>query len=94
VVAVAGDGRFAVEAIRNHRADLVFLDIQMPESDGFDVQLAVDPSSSGSLDGGSGLVRPHDETVRGRAPGSPLGQSLDGRSSGGIGETSTLCVDA
>jgi two-component system LytT family response regulator len=32
-----GDGRSAVEAIRELRPDLVFLDVQMPEMDGFDV---------------------------------------------------------
>ncbi|MBV8069703.1 MAG: response regulator transcription factor [Acidobacteriaceae bacterium] len=31
----AKDGREAVEAIRNRRPDLVFLDVQMPEMDGF-----------------------------------------------------------
>lgn len=33
----AKDGREAVEAIRNTRPDLVFLDVQMPEMDGFSV---------------------------------------------------------
>jgi two-component system LytT family response regulator len=33
----ARDGREAVEAIRTHRPDLVFLDVQMPELDGFGV---------------------------------------------------------
>ena len=37
VVAEAGDGRAAIEAIVTHRPDLVFLDVQMPELDGFDV---------------------------------------------------------
>ncbi|MBV8551864.1 MAG: response regulator transcription factor [Acidobacteriaceae bacterium] len=33
----AKDGREAVDAIRNARPDLVFLDVQMPEMDGFSV---------------------------------------------------------
>jgi two-component system, LytTR family, response regulator len=37
VVAEAGDGRSAVQAIREHSPDVVFLDVQMPELDGFDV---------------------------------------------------------
>jgi two-component system, LytTR family, response regulator len=37
VVAEAGDGRSAVRAITEHRPDLVFLDVQMPELDGFGV---------------------------------------------------------
>jgi two-component system, LytTR family, response regulator len=37
VVAEAGSGAAAVAAIREHAPDLVFLDIQMPEGDGFDV---------------------------------------------------------
>jgi two-component system, LytTR family, response regulator len=36
-VAEAGDGRAALEAIAAHRPDLLFLDIQMPGLDGFDV---------------------------------------------------------
>ena len=32
-----GDGQSAVGAIRTHRPDLVFLDIQMPKKDGFEV---------------------------------------------------------
>ncbi len=37
VVGECEDGRSAVSAIREQHPDLVFLDIQMPESDGFDV---------------------------------------------------------
>ena len=37
IVGEAGSGREAVEAIRTLRPELVFLDVQMPEGDGFDV---------------------------------------------------------
>ncbi len=37
IVAECGDGRTAVEAIRRYAPDLVFLDIQIPELDGFEV---------------------------------------------------------
>lgn len=37
VVAEAGNGRDAVEVIRENRPDLLFLDIQMPDRDGFGV---------------------------------------------------------
>jgi two-component system LytT family response regulator len=37
VVAEAGDGRTAIKAIVTHQPDLVFLDVQMPEFDGFEV---------------------------------------------------------
>ena len=35
VVAECGSGSAAIDALRTHRVDLVFLDIQMPEVDGF-----------------------------------------------------------
>jgi len=35
IVGEACNGREAVEAIRAHSPDLVFLDVQMPEVDGF-----------------------------------------------------------
>jgi len=41
VVGEAGDGRSAVDTILHHRPDLVFLDIQMPELDGFGVVAAL-----------------------------------------------------
>ncbi len=41
VVAEAGTGREAIDAIREHRPDLVFLDVQMPEVDGFGVLQAL-----------------------------------------------------
>jgi two-component system LytT family response regulator len=37
VVGTAADGRAAVEVIERERPDLVFLDVQMPEMDGFEV---------------------------------------------------------
>lgn len=43
VVAECGDGASAVRAIREVRPDLVLLDIQMPEGDGFDVVREVGP---------------------------------------------------
>ena len=43
VVAVCTNGREAVEAIAAHKPDLVFLDVQMPEMDGFGVIDAVGP---------------------------------------------------
>ena len=41
VVGEAGNGRAAVEAVLEHRPDLLFLDIQMPELSGFDVLAVV-----------------------------------------------------
>jgi two-component system, LytTR family, response regulator len=43
VVAEARNGAEAVEALRAHRPDLVFLDVQMPELDGFGVLRRVGP---------------------------------------------------
>ncbi|MDQ3698761.1 MAG: LytTR family DNA-binding domain-containing protein [Gemmatimonadota bacterium] len=43
VVGECGNGRDAVTAIREQSVDLVFLDVQMPELDGFDVVRAVGP---------------------------------------------------
>ncbi|HEY0018598.1 MAG TPA: LytTR family DNA-binding domain-containing protein [Longimicrobium sp.] len=37
VVAVCATGRDAVRAVRQHKPDLLFLDVQMPEMDGFGV---------------------------------------------------------
>ena len=37
VIGECGTGADAVEQIRHHKPDLVFLDVQMPECDGFDV---------------------------------------------------------
>jgi len=43
VVGECGDGRSAAERIRSLRPDLVILDVQMPEMNGFDVIRAVGP---------------------------------------------------
>ena len=37
VIGIASDGRTAVNEIRAHRPDIVFLDIEIPELDGFGV---------------------------------------------------------
>ena len=42
-IAEAGAGAEALEAIRNFRPDLLFLDVQMPDMDGFAVLQAVPP---------------------------------------------------
>jgi len=44
VVGECGDGRRAVAAIRRRKPDLVFLDVQMPELDGFEVLRALGPA--------------------------------------------------
>ena len=41
LVGVCGDGRSAMEAVRAGRPDILFLDVQMPEVDGFGVLRAV-----------------------------------------------------
>jgi two-component system, LytTR family, response regulator len=43
IVAECGDGESAVAAIDRERPDVIFLDIQMPELDGFEVLEALDP---------------------------------------------------
>ncbi len=45
VVATAETGRQAVEAIREHRPDVAFLDVQMPDGTGLDVVRAVGPAA-------------------------------------------------
>lgn len=44
VVAECGDGALAVRAIEEHAPDVVFLDVQMPELDGFAVLRALPPA--------------------------------------------------
>jgi two-component system, LytTR family, response regulator len=41
IVGEAGDGEAAVDAVRRQRPDLMFLDVQMPEMNGFDVVAAL-----------------------------------------------------
>ncbi len=41
VIGECGDAESAIDAIRNAHPDLVFLDVQMPDADGFDVIRAV-----------------------------------------------------
>ena len=41
VVAECGDGKSAISLIKREKPDLVFLDIQMPEMDGFGVVTAL-----------------------------------------------------
>ncbi|HUQ81084.1 MAG TPA: response regulator, partial [Gemmatimonadaceae bacterium] len=41
VIGEASNGREAIEAIRQHNPDLVFLDVQMPDVDGFGVVQAL-----------------------------------------------------
>jgi two-component system LytT family response regulator len=43
VSAECGDGRTALLAIEEHRPDLIFLDVQMPEMSGFDVLAVIQP---------------------------------------------------
>jgi two-component system LytT family response regulator len=43
VIGAASDGAGALETIRNERPELVFLDVQMPELDGFEVLNALPP---------------------------------------------------
>jgi two-component system LytT family response regulator len=43
VVAECADGQSAIRGIIEHKPSLVFLDVQMPEIDGFGVLEAVDP---------------------------------------------------
>src|SRR6185295_1642446 len=43
VIGEASNGREAIEAIRQHNPDLVFLDVQMPDVDGFGVVQALGP---------------------------------------------------
>lgn len=41
IIAEARNGRQAIEAITNHAPDIVFLDVQMPDMDGFEVLKAL-----------------------------------------------------
>ena len=45
VVAECGDGAEAVAALEQHRPDLLFLDVQMPRLNGFEVLDAIEPAA-------------------------------------------------
>lgn len=45
VVAEAGDGAEALECLRDNNVDVLFLDIQMPELNGFEVLERIDPAN-------------------------------------------------
>lgn len=44
MVGFCADGQMAIDAIRTHRPDLVFLDVQMPRLDGFETIAAIPPA--------------------------------------------------
>ena len=44
-VAECSDGESAIEAVQNHRPDILLLDIQMPEMDGFEVLRRLEPET-------------------------------------------------
>src|ERR1700684_4581360 len=46
IVGVARDGREAIQLIRRHSPDLLFLDIQMPGMSGFDVLKEISPEAA------------------------------------------------
>jgi two-component system LytT family response regulator len=46
LVGECGNGRQAVSALRQHRPDLLFLDIHMPDMDGFEVLGAISPDET------------------------------------------------
>ena len=45
IVGESCNGREALDAIRTHKPDLIFLDVQMPELGGFDVLETIEPAS-------------------------------------------------
>ncbi|MHA3770824.1 LytR/AlgR family response regulator transcription factor [Verrucomicrobiota bacterium sgz303538] len=49
IVAECGDGASAVDAVSQHKPNLLLLDIQMPGMDGFDVVHALDPKALPSI---------------------------------------------
>jgi len=57
IVGECGDGASAIDTIRNLRPDLVFLDVQMPEIDGFGVIAALEPANRPAIM----FVTAHDE---------------------------------
>ena len=57
VIGECVDGEEAVEFLKSERPDLVFLDVRMPERDGFDVLAALNPGHSSAVI----FVTAHDE---------------------------------
>src|SRR5580704_9679091 len=55
IVAECGDGKSAISLIKREKPDLVFLDIQMPEVDGFGVLSAL-RDEQGSVPGNGGAT--------------------------------------
>ena len=49
LVAECPDGKAAIEAIKKKSPDIVFLDVQMPEVDGFHVIKSLDPKKLPSI---------------------------------------------
>jgi two-component system LytT family response regulator len=49
VVGECGDGQQAIDEISRFAPDLVFLDVQMPDKNGFDVLAAIDPERAPAL---------------------------------------------
>ncbi len=49
IVAICTDGVMALEAIEKHRPDLVFLDVQMPGMDGFEVVEHIDQANAPAI---------------------------------------------
>jgi two-component system, LytTR family, response regulator len=45
IVAECGDGAHAIDAVRRERPDALFLDVQMPEVDGFEVLRVLEPGA-------------------------------------------------
>ena len=57
IVGECGDGASAIDTIKSLRPDLVFLDVQMPEIDGFGVIAALEPANRPAIM----FVTAHDE---------------------------------
>ena len=45
IIRICNDGEEAVETIQQFRPDLIFLDVQMPGMDGFEVLTSLNPES-------------------------------------------------
>lgn len=60
IVGEAGNAESAIAAIENHQPDLVFLDVQMPGADGFDVVRAIPPTTKNASPPRFVFVTAHD----------------------------------